>query len=106
MSTQESSLNDYLSEKQKYQREYYRKNKEEICAKKRDQYTPKTERKKRVAKVKPTRKTRSTTPRTVSAPGRATQPVKKVDKIQQKTRNKIEDLLLAQELGISVEELN
>ncbi len=34
-----------LTQQQKYQREYYKKNKAAICSKKRDQYKPKTQRK-------------------------------------------------------------
>lgn len=94
-----------LTPKQQYQREYYRQNKESICAKKRSQYKPKTKRNTSKATPKTQRKTRKTTPKDITGPAKATQPVKKVDKMPKKTRHKIEDILLAKELELSVDEL-
>ncbi|ELU8564536.1 hypothetical protein SD467_004573 [Vibrio parahaemolyticus] len=83
-----------LTQKQQYQREYYQKNKDKICETKRSQYKPKTQ-----------RKTRKIPPRNIAAPARATSPVKAVNKMPKKTRHKIEDILLARELGVSIDEL-
>ncbi|EGX7686696.1 TPA: hypothetical protein ACVO3A_000147 [Vibrio diabolicus] len=83
-----------LTQKQQYQREYYQKNKDKICAKKRSQYKPK-------AKCK----TRRTSPKNITAPARATSPIKEVNKMPKKTRHKIEDILLARELGVSIDKL-
>lgn len=98
-----------LTDKQKYQREYYKANKDKICDQKRAQYQPKTTRAEKPAKTvrdnTPKKKTRVTTPHAVTAPAKATSPVKLVDKMPQKARNKIDDILLARELGISVDEL-
>ncbi|MEL7290441.1 MAG: hypothetical protein AAGJ78_04690 [Pseudomonadota bacterium] len=91
-----------LTKKQKYQRDYYRKNKEKICAHKREQYEPAAGLK---TPAKPKRKTRKTSPANMAKPAKATSPVKEVDKMLKKTRHKIEDLLLAQELGSSIDEL-
>lgn len=65
MNTQQSGFNAWLSDNQKYHREFYLKSK-------------------------------------VQAPARK---AKTVDKMTLKTRNKIEDLLLARKLGVSVDEL-
>ncbi|MFW1432452.1 hypothetical protein ACEV94_16135 [Vibrio parahaemolyticus] len=83
-----------LTQKQQYQREYYQKNKDKICAKKLSQYKPK-------AKCK----ARRASPQNITAPARATSPVKEVNKMAKKTRHKIEDILLARELGVSIDEL-
>ncbi|MGF1764825.1 hypothetical protein [Aliivibrio kagoshimensis] len=90
-----------LTEKQRYQREYYQKNKTKLCAQKRNQYQGKTQ---SGTKTKAKRKTRKTSPK-ITAPARATSPVVKVRKIAVKTRSRIEDIHLARELGVSVQEL-
>lgn len=90
-----------LTEKQQYQRQYYQKNRETICAKKRKQYTRKTQ---LSSLPEQKRKTRATSPN-IAAPAPATCPVKLVNKMPEKTRHRIEDIQLARELGISVDEL-
>lgn len=94
-----------LTEKQKYQRDYYRKNKEKICAQKREDYEPKAALKTPAKAQRKTRKTSQTSPANMAKPAKATSPVKEVNKMPRKTRHKIEDLLLAQELGCSIDEL-
>lgn len=90
-----------LTEKQRYQREYYQRNKAKLCAQKRIQYQGKVQ---SGTKPRAKQKTRKTSPK-ITAPARATSPVVQVRKLTIKARNKIDDILLARELGVSVQEL-
>lgn len=95
-------MSEQLTDKQKYQREYYANNKEQICAKKRSKYSSKIN-KENKNPPKPRRKRKSKI--TPTSPSPATSPVVHVDKLTVTTRHTIEDLQLAREYGISVEDL-
>lgn len=104
---------EQLTEKQRYQREYYAKNKARICAAKREQYNPKEPRK-ATRQAKATKKAAGPKQRSVpkplaempAIPAAATCPVKLVDKLPRKARHNIEDLRLARELGIDISDLD
>lgn len=99
-------MSEQLTDKQKYQREYYANNKEQICAKKRSKYSEKNSskiNKENKKPPKPRRKRKSKI--TPTSPSPATSPVVHVDKLTVTTRHTIEDLQLAREYGISVEDL-
>ncbi|EKO3439500.1 hypothetical protein NTE19_003392 [Vibrio fluvialis] len=101
-----------LTEKQRYQREYYARNKARICATKRDQYVAKLPRKPRKELSVPKSKEpkRRPVPKLLAEmpaiPAAATCPVKQVDKLPRKARHSIEDLRLARELGIDISDLD
>lgn len=113
-------MNTELTAAQRYQREYYAKNRNKICAKKREEYQAKSPRqagvKKEQAKAQALPKKPKEAPKQPqrrdpkqlrpAAPAKATQPVKLVDKVSKKARHSIEDLALARELGISIEDLS
>ncbi|MDC5753550.1 hypothetical protein [Vibrio europaeus] len=94
MTNAAQSPNEELTPRQKYQREYYASNKEKICADKRAKYANGNKSKRKpLGAVIPT------------PPAKATSPVIHVDKMPVKPRHSVEDIELARELGITVEEL-
>lgn len=88
-----------LTEKQIYAREYYKKNKAKICEQKRNDYTLKKPKSKKTTRsplvVKKVKQ------EIINPPKHATA----ADIARANTRKRIEDIALARELGISVEDL-
>lgn len=91
-----------LTDKQRYQREYYARNKIQICKKKREIYAADNPRKPKHPIEKKNKPGGSNTP---TPPCKATAPVRLVNKMPKKARHYIEDIQQAKALGISVEEL-
>ncbi|PSW53041.1 hypothetical protein [Photobacterium leiognathi] len=96
-----------LTAKQRYQREYYQRNKERICKKMRDEYQPKP----RQPRKKAVKAVNSNSPaKQAPKPIRVSVKPPRCDTPKARTlaltpRHKIEDILLAKQLGIEVSEL-
>lgn len=100
-------MTEELTEKQRYQREYYAKNRDKICQSKRSDYAKKRGTKRAAAKSNPATGGKRKPAGAVipTPPAKATSPVKPVRQIPKKKRHLIEDMQLAKEMGITVEEL-
>lgn len=121
-------MSEELTAKQKYQREYYSRNKDKICADKRGKYTKKSKPKSTTG-TKSASKPKSTTgTKSVSKPKSTTRakpakkpspriitptfdevsprPAQKVDRLSSRTRRTIDDYHLAKEYGLSPDEIS
>lgn len=88
---------EQLTPRQIYNREYYRNNRKKICEKKRNGYSPK-QKKQTATKPRPAKQIKT---EVITPPKR----VSPEELAKAKARQRIEDIKLARELGISVEEL-
>ncbi|KLV03554.1 hypothetical protein ABT56_19190 [Photobacterium aquae] len=92
-----------LTAKQRYQRDYYAKNRDKICENKRDIYAKNKPQKRKDTNSNP--KNKILVKSYPTSPCKATSPVRLVDKMPRTARHDLEDIQLAKLLGISVEEL-
>lgn len=90
-----------LTQRQIYNREYYRKNAKKICQQKRDGYSAKTPKKKSKPPKRDPLTVKKAKPEVINPPKR----VSREELVKAKARQRIEDIQLARELGISVEDL-
>ena len=87
---------EQLTEKQIYAREYYKKNKAKICEQKRNDYTSKKPKSKKTP-----RSPIAVKKEIINPPKHATAE----NLARARTRHRIEDIALARELGINLEDL-